>query len=74
MERACSVLLFCCAIDPFLSLMPDIKVKRVYMDDTTRGDPNLAKIKDIQKLINSQSEEVRSIEGNLSNYVRKIKK
>ena len=40
----------------------------------TEFETLIHKIKDIQKLINSQSAEVRSIEGNLSNYVRKIKK
>ena len=53
MGRACSVLLFCCAIDPFISLMPKIEVKRAYMDDTTLGDRNLAEIKLIQTLFES---------------------
>jgi hypothetical protein len=30
--------------------MPEIKVKRAYMDDTTLGDSDLAKIKEIQQL------------------------
>jgi hypothetical protein len=30
MGRACSVLLFCCAMDPFLALMPEIKVKGLH--------------------------------------------
>ena len=52
MGRACSVLLFCCAIDPFLRKLQvlDLQVKRAYMDDTTLGTFKKADIKRIQEI------------------------
>ena len=48
MGRACSVLLFCAAIDPYVSRLEALDLKRAYMDDTTLGSYSLEAIRSAQ--------------------------